>query len=145
LQTLEETVRDLTSDDLLIADAERPIALAGIKGGLETGITDRTTTVLLEAANFEPFTIYRSSERLRLRTEGSNRWEKGVDPYLAEPAAVLATQLLVENAGARWVGHVDVQGELPERPVIRYRPERADDVIGLPTPEQDQHELLGRL
>src|SRR5437763_1956448 len=103
LQTLEETVRDLTSDDLLIADAERPIALAGIKGGLETGIDpDRTTDVLLEAANFEPYTIYRTSERLRLRTEGSNRWEKGVDPHLASQAAALATQLLAELANAKW-------------------------------------------
>ena len=54
--------------------------------------------MLLEAANFEPTGIFRTSERLRLRTEGSNRWEKGVDPYLAEPAADLATQLLAETA-----------------------------------------------
>src|SRR5437879_3833415 len=145
LRTLDGIERALEPTDLMIADADRSVALAGIMGGEETEIDEATTDVLLEAANFEPTGIYRSSERLRLRTEGSNRWEKGVDPYLAEPAAVLATQLLVENAGARWVGHVDVQGELPERPVIRYRPERADDVIGLPTPEQDQYELLGRL
>ena len=73
-------------------------------GGEETEIGEGTTTVLLEAANFEPFTIYRTSERLRLRTEGSNRWEKGVDPYLAGPAADLATQLLLELAGARMGG-----------------------------------------
>ena len=71
----------------MIADAERSVALAGIMGGEETEITEQTTEVLLEAANFEPTGIFRSSERLRLRTEGSNRWEKGVDPYLAEPAA----------------------------------------------------------
>jgi phenylalanyl-tRNA synthetase beta chain len=114
-------------------------------GGEETEIGESTTEVLLEAANFEPTGIFRSSERLRLRTEGSNRWEKGVDPYLAEQAAKLATQLLVETAGARWVGHSDVTGELPERPVIRYRPQRADEVIGLPTPPEDQRSLLGRL
>ena len=64
--------------------------------------------MLLEAANFEPTGIFRSSERLRLRTEGSNRWEKGVDPYLAEPAANLATQLLADTAGAVWVADADV-------------------------------------
>jgi phenylalanyl-tRNA synthetase beta chain len=101
--------------------------------------------VLLEAANFEPFTIFRTSERLRLRTEGSNRWEKGVDPYLAQPAAILATQLIVELAGARWVAHTDVQGELPPRPVVRYRPERGDRLIGLGTPPEEQHALLRRL
>jgi len=145
LRTLDGIERDLEPSDLMIADADRSVALAGIMGGEESEIGEGTTEVLLEAANFEPSGIYRSSERLRLRTEGSNRWEKSVDPYLAEPAAKLATQLLVETAGARWVGHVDVQGKLPERPVIRYRPEKADDVIGLETPPQDQYELLGRL
>ena len=90
-----------TTDDLLIADAERAIALAGIMGGEETEIGDATTTVLLEAANFEPYGIYRSSERLRLRTEGSNRWEKGVDPHLAEPAADLATRAPRSSSPAR--------------------------------------------
>ncbi len=71
----------------MIADAERAVALAGIMGGEETEVSETTTTVLLEAANFEPVGILRSSERLALRTEGSNRWEKGVDPYLAGPAA----------------------------------------------------------
>src|SRR5205807_5650314 len=96
--------RELEPTDLMIADAERSVALAGIMGGEETEIGEQTTDVLLEAANFEPYSIFRSSERLRLRTEGSNRWEKGVDPYLAEQAAKLATQLIVELAGARWVG-----------------------------------------
>ena len=145
LRTLDGVVRDLTPDDLMIADAERSVALAGIMGGEDTEIGDSTTEVLLEAANFEPFTIFRSSERLRLRTEGSNRWEKGVDPYLAQPAATLATQLIVELAGARWVGHTDAHGELPERPVVHYRPERADRLIGLETPSEEQYELLGRL
>jgi phenylalanyl-tRNA synthetase beta chain len=145
LRTLDGVERDLEPTDLMIADADRSVALAGIMGGEETEIGEATTDVLLEAANFERSGIYRSSERLRLRTEGSNRWEKGVDPYLAEAAAKLATQLLVETTGARWVGHSDVQGKLPERPVIRFRPRRADDVIGVETPSDDQYALLGRL
>jgi phenylalanyl-tRNA synthetase beta chain len=145
LRTLDGVERDLTPDDLMIADAERSIALAGIMGGEETEIGESTTDVLLEAANFEPTTIYRTSERLRLRTEGSNRWEKGVDPYLAEQAAVLATQLFVELSGARWVGHTDVQGELPERPVVPFRPAGADRLIGIETPSQEQRSLLERL
>ena len=116
LRTLDGVDRTLESGDLVIADAGRAVALAGIMGGEETEIGEETTTVLLEAANFEPTGIFQSSERLRLRTEGSNRWEKGVDPHLAGPAAVLATQLIVETAGARWVGHADVQGDLPGRP-----------------------------
>jgi phenylalanyl-tRNA synthetase beta chain len=145
LRTLDGFDRQLEKSDLLIADAERAIALAGIMGGEETEIGEGTTTVLLEAANFEPFTIYRTSERLRLRTEGSNRWEKGVDPHLAAPAAALATHLLVELAGAEWAGHVDVNDGLPEPPAVGYRPERADAVIGIETPTDEQYALLGRL
>jgi phenylalanyl-tRNA synthetase beta chain len=145
LRTLDGVQRDLEPTDLMIADAERSVALAGIMGGEETEIGESTSEVLLEAANFEPTTIFRSSERLRLRTEGSNRWEKGVDPYLAEPAARLATQLIVETAGARWVGHTDVNDGLPERPTIHYRPGRADELIGIPTAPAEQVAWLERL
>src|SRR5262249_36969274 len=83
-RTLDGVDRALEPYDLMISDAERSVALAGIMGGEETEIGESTTDVLLEAANFEPYTVFRASERLRLRTEGSNRWEKGVDPYAAE-------------------------------------------------------------
>jgi phenylalanyl-tRNA synthetase beta chain len=145
IQTLDGVERKLEESDLVIADAERAVAIAGIMGGEETEIGESTTEVLLEAANFEPTGIYRTSERLRLRTEGSNRWEKGVDPYLADQAAKLATRLIVETAGAEWVGDVDVQGDLPERPVIPYRPQRADEVVGIETPADEQARWLERL
>jgi phenylalanyl-tRNA synthetase beta chain len=114
-------------------------------GGEETEVTERTTNVLLEAANFEPVGILRSSERLKLRTDGSNRWEKGVDPHLAAPAARLCTQLIVEHAGGRWTGEGVAQGELPERPVVRIRPARASSLIGLEVPEPEQRSILERL
>jgi phenylalanyl-tRNA synthetase beta chain len=145
LRTLDGVERELHPDDLLIADAEHAIALAGIMGGEETEVGEGTTEVLLEAANFEPVGILRSSERLRLRTEGSNRWEKGVDPHLAGQAAALATELIVGLAGARWVGHTDVQGDLPEPAVVPLRPERASGVIGLEVPEPEQARILERL
>ena len=145
LRTLDGVDRDLTPDDLMIADADRSVALAGIMGGEETEIGEATATVLLEAANFEPYGLYRTSERLRLRTEGSNRWEKGVDPHLAEPAANLATSLLLELTGARLTAHADVHDELPAPPVISYRPERADAVIGIETPPDEQRRLLVQL
>ena len=145
IRTLDGVDRRLEESDLVIADAERAVAIAGIMGGEETEIGEGTTDVLLEAANFEPTGLYRTSERLRLRTEGSNRWEKGVDPHLAEQAAKLATELIVSTAGAEWIGHVDVKGELPERPVISFRPERADELIGLETPPAEQTHWLERL
>ena len=145
LRTLDGVDRELVPDDLLITDGERPIALAAIMGGEETEVTESTQNVLLEAANFEPVGILQSSDRLRLRTEGSNRWEKGVDPHLAEHAARLATELIVELSGARWIGHTDVHGELPRPLEVPFRPERANEVMGLDVPADEQLALLGRL
>ena len=142
LRTLDGTLRRLDPSDLVIADAEKAIALAAIMGGEESEVVDETTEVLLEAANFEPLGILRSSERLALRTAGSNRWEKGVDPYLAEPSAILASRLLVDLAGARMTGHTDVHAGLPEPPVVRMRPERASRVIGLEVDPDEQREIL---
>jgi phenylalanyl-tRNA synthetase beta chain len=142
LTTLDASLRKLEPSDLMIADAERSVAIAGIMGGADSEVTSGTTDVLLEAANFDPLTILRSSRRLRLRSEASTRWEKGVDPELAEQAAVYATQLLVELTGARWTGSTDVKDELPDRPVVRLRPERVDVLLGLETPLEEQRETL---
>ena len=144
MRTLDGADRKLDPRDLVIADAAKPMAIAGIMGGEESEVADTSSSILLESANFEPVGILESSERLKLRTEGSNRWEKGVDPHLAGQAAELATELIVKLAGARWVGHADIQGELPERPVVRFRPERADELIGVSIPADEQRDLLER-
>jgi phenylalanyl-tRNA synthetase beta chain len=145
LTTLDGQPRELAPSDLVITDGERPVALAGVMGGEESEVRDETTEVLLEAANFDALTILRMSRRLRMRTEGSTRWEKGVDPYLAEQAAVYATELLVGLAGARWVGHVDVHGDLPERPAVTLRPELADRLSGMTFPPDEQRKRLRSL
>jgi phenylalanyl-tRNA synthetase beta chain len=142
LRTLDGQRRSLDERDLMIADGARSVALAGIMGGLESEVADETTDVLLEAANFEPIGLLKTSERLGLRTAGSNRWEKGVDPHLAPQAAVYASQLLVELAGGELTGSVDVHGELPRRPVVSLRPGRTDAIVGLAVPPEQQRELL---
>jgi phenylalanyl-tRNA synthetase beta chain len=142
LRTLDGAQRPLEPSDLVIADAEEAVALAAIMGGEASEVSDATTEVLLEAANFEPLGILRTSERLALRTAGSNRWEKGVDPYLAEPAAILASRLIVDLARARMTGSTDVHAGLPERPVVRFRPERASYLIGMDVPADEQLESL---
>jgi phenylalanyl-tRNA synthetase beta chain len=145
IRTLDGTERTLTLDDLVIADAQRPVAIAGIMGGEESEVSEATQTVLLEAANFEQLGVLRSGERLHMRSEAQTRWEKGVSPELAEPAAVYATQLLVELTGGRWMGHADVKADLPERPVARLRPQRAEEVVGIPIAEDEQRGRLTRL
>jgi phenylalanyl-tRNA synthetase beta chain len=129
----------------VIADAERPVAVAGIMGGEESEVSAETQTLLLEAANFEQLGVLRSGERLHMRSESQTRWEKGVAPELAEPAANYATQLLGDLTGARWTGHADVKAHFPERRVIRLRPGRAEEVVGIPIEETDQRERLIRL
>jgi phenylalanyl-tRNA synthetase beta chain len=145
VRTLDGTARCLDERDLVIADAERAIAVAGIMGGADSEVADTTADVLLEAANFEPTGILASSERLRLRTDASNRWEKGVHPYFAEPAADYASELVVALAGGSYVGATDAKAELPPPPVIVYRPERASALIGHDVPADDQRRLLERL
>jgi phenylalanyl-tRNA synthetase beta chain len=145
ITTLDGHVRRLEPDDLLIADAERAVAIAGIMGSLESEVEEGTTELLLEAANFEPLGILRTSERLGLRSEASNRWEKGVDPELAPLAATLASELLAELADARWTGETDVKGELPGRPTVLLRPERTNAIVGLETEPADQQRLLESL
>ena len=143
--SLDGQLRKLDPADLVIADAERAIAFAGIMGGLETEVTEETTNVLLEAANFEPIGILQSSERHGLRTEGSNRWEKGVDPHLAPQAARFGTELIVELADARWTGDVDVTGRLPERQAVPFRSERANRLMGLQIESDEQFRTLEKL
>jgi phenylalanyl-tRNA synthetase beta chain len=144
ITTLDGEERRLTGDDLVIADASRPVAVAGIMGGEESEVRPETTDVLLEAANFDPLTVLRSSRRLRLRTESSTRWEKGVDPYAAEQAARYATQLYAE-LGARWTGHADEHAGLPAPPTVRLRPELADRLSGMEFPLDEQRTRLAAL
>ena len=145
IRTLDGNVRKLQAGDLMIADAERAVAIAGIMGGEDSEVTDATTEVLLEAANFEPIGILKTSERLGLRSEASGRWEKGVDPYLAEQAASLCSELLSATAGATWVGAVDVKEELPEPPVVKLRPKRTSALLGLEVEPEEQRAILTRL
>ena len=146
LVTLDGVERKLEPEDLVIADEAHAVALAGIMGGAETEIAPETTTVLLEAANFEPATIFHTAERLRMSTEGQNRWVKGVDPHLAQPAANLATTLILELTGARWVadkrrarGAADASALSPS---TRSMPTRGS---GVKTPAGEQRALLERL
>ena len=143
--TLDGHERVLDPADLVIADASRPVAIAGIMGGEDSEVRDETTDLLLEAANFDPLTVLRASRRLRLRSEASTRFEKGVDPYAAGQAAVYASELVVSLTGARLTGEADVQGTLPERPIVRLRPELAERLSGMSFPEAEQRETLGRL
>ncbi|MGI6657486.1 MAG: phenylalanine--tRNA ligase subunit beta [Desulfobulbus sp.] len=99
--TLDGNQRQLDPEMLLICDGERPVALAGVMGGLETEITASSTTVLLESACFDPLSVRRTARKLGLPSESSYRFERGVDPNLADSALERAVELLVQYADAR--------------------------------------------
>jgi len=144
--TLDGQGRTLDFDVLVIADAEKPSAVAGLMGSQWSEVSDATTTVLMECANFDGPNIQSSSTRLELRTEGSTRWEKGLDPHLVPRALALASQLMVELTGARLVpGTVDLHGQLPEPAVVPLRLERLELLIGVPYEQAQIDRALTRL
>lgn len=99
MTTLDGVHREFTDETLLIADEVGPVAVAGVMGGLQTEVTDSTTTVLLESANFNPVSIRKTARRLRLPSEASRRFEKGLPQEQTVPAARRAAQLMHELAG----------------------------------------------
>jgi len=144
--TLDGQGRTLDADVLVIADTEKPSAVAGLMGSQWSEVSEATTTVLMECANFDGPNVQSSSTRLELRTEGSTRWEKGLDPHLVPRALALASQLMVELTGARLVpGTVDLHGQLPEPAVVPLRRERLELLIGVPYEQAQIDRALTRL
>jgi phenylalanyl-tRNA synthetase beta chain len=145
LTTLDDVERELTDDDLLICDVEKPVAVAGVMGGSSSEVSERTTDVLLESALFEPRGIFRTARRMKLRTEASMRFERGPDPEGVAPAAERATALIVEWAGGTPLdGELDA-GEVPERRTVSVRPSRARGLLGTEVSSAEVRESLGRL
>ena len=105
--TLDGVTRKLSSKDIVIANATRPMCIAGVFGGLDSGTSDSTTEVFLESAYFNPARIRKTSKRHTLKTDASFRYERGADPLVTEWAAKRAALLMVEYAGAGIVGGID--------------------------------------
>jgi phenylalanyl-tRNA synthetase beta chain len=116
LTTLDDVVRPLHADDLLITDASGPIGLAGVMGGATTELTLSTRNVVIESAHFDAMTIARSSRRHKLSSEASRRFERGVDPGASYAAAHRVAELLVEHGGGTLLDKETVRGAIPGRP-----------------------------
>lgn len=129
--TLDSQSRQLTAADLVICDAERPVALAGIMGGENSEISADTTTILLESAQFQPTAIRKTSKRLGLHTESSHRFERGIDREGVLNALNRAARLIAELSGGEVAkGYLDVSADMVMPPPILFRPERANALIG---------------
>ncbi|MCC7432640.1 phenylalanine--tRNA ligase subunit beta [Candidatus Peregrinibacteria bacterium] len=96
ITTLDNEEKTLDTETLIIADVEKPLAIAGVKGGLHSGINEKTTTITLEAANFNPISTRKSSIRHNIRTEAVQRYEKDLDPLLAEQALDRLVQIILD-------------------------------------------------
>ncbi|MDE0042405.1 MAG: phenylalanine--tRNA ligase subunit beta, partial [Candidatus Poribacteria bacterium] len=146
LKTIDGTERKLTSDMLVIADAEKPVALAGVMGGFDSEISDHTVDVLLESAYFHPPSIRKTSKSLGMHTEASHRFERGADPEGVIPAINRAAQLIAEIAGGDIVGGIiDVYPGNREPAQVKLRPERANFVLGTQISSDEMVETLTRL
>ncbi|MYE05633.1 MAG: phenylalanine--tRNA ligase subunit beta [Chloroflexi bacterium] len=133
LDLLDGSELKLEPDDLVIADAERAVALAGIMGGAESEISDSTTTILLETANFQESSIRRSRARhTESGTEASRRFEKSLNPELAELAARRAAALIIETAGgAADRGIVDTYPGKRHQPQVVLTQRRLEQILGV--------------
>jgi phenylalanyl-tRNA synthetase beta chain len=145
LVTLDGIERAFTDDDLLICDAERPVAVAGVMGGELAEVSEQTSDVLLEAAWFERGGVQRTRRRIGLSTEASMRFERGVDPEAAPTGADRACRLMSEWCGARVLRGVVEVGGPPPRRRIDLRAPRASALIGYPVTTVDAVEVFERL
>ncbi len=138
---------ELRDDSLVIADDRRALAMAGIMGGAESGVTAATRDILLESAFFAPAAIIGKPRSYGLQTDSSYRFERGVDPWLQRPAIERATALLLQICGGQPGPVVEVAAEtyLPRRPRIHLRRERAERVLGVRVPDAELVDILERL
>lgn len=129
LTTIDGQDRILDAQDLLVADEKGPLALAGTMGGENSEVSASTTSLAIEAARFDPISIARNARRHKLSTEASKRFERGVDPSLAQYASARAAALLIEFAGATHLAsHSD--GEPRYSPVVDFDPTFAATLTG---------------
>lgn len=139
LTTLDDVDRALTPDDLVIADDSGPIGLAGVIGGASTEISDTSTSVVVEAAFWDPVTIFRAVKRHRLPSEAAKRYERGVDPELALVGAARVAELLVELGGGTLEPGATVVGVAPTRAAVRVPVDLPARISGVPiAPEEAQ-------
>lgn len=141
---LDEKTYELNANDLVIADAEKAVAIAGIMGGQDTGVTDSTTTILLESAVFDPLTVRKTSKRLGLKSESSIRFEKGTDTATAEAASLRAAQLIMELGQGKAGRALDVYPRKSKPVTIELNAKRLENLIGQSFPAKTVESILTR-
>jgi len=146
LKTLDGVERKLTSEDLVIADAKKPVALAGVMGGEDSKVTERTKNILVESAWFDPVTIRKMAKRHGMHTDASHRFERGADWGITPTAAARVCELILESAGGEVVGDaIDAVARTIERPTVQLRRSEVLRHLGKDIAETEVARILRRL
>ncbi|MGH9554477.1 MAG: phenylalanine--tRNA ligase subunit beta, partial [Terriglobales bacterium] len=146
LRTLDGVERKLTSEDLVVADGARPVALAGVMGGYDTMITAKTRHVVIESAWWDPLTVRKMGRRHGLHTDASHRFERGADFDSTLLSTNLVAAFILETGGGELEGEIiDVLGKPLERPAARLRQTEIRRMLGIEIPAAEIERLLRRL
>ena len=146
LKTLDGVDRRLTTDDLVIADANKPVALGGVMGGFETMITEQTKNVLIESAWFDPATVRGMAKRHGMHTDASHRFERGADYGITALACDRVAELILESAGGELQGaRLDTVAREPQRVPIALRRSEIKRHLGVEMSADEIGRILGRL
>ncbi len=145
LRDLEGRTLDLSPEMLVIADESRPVALAGVIGGAETGITDATRDVFIESATFDPVSIRLTAKKLGLATDASYRFERGADIGFAPQGALMMAWLLARMGGQPAPGSIDVYPKPRKPKSVVLRAARVSGLLGADVPESFIEDVLKRL
>lgn len=145
-KTLDEIDRKLTSTDLMISDAEGPIAIAGVMGGMNSGVKDDTTTVVLESAYFLPTSVRKTSKRLGLSSESSRRFERFVDPNFTITSLERLAELIVELAGGTMSSdHIDIYSTPVKEKKVKFDVKEAELLLGVTLKDAECKRYLASL
>lgn len=146
IQTIDHKMRHLDPQDVVITDGKKPLVIAGIMGGKESEINEKTTEIILESANWNPLLVRKTSQKLGLRTESSQRYEKGLDPLLTEPALKRACQLIMKLCpSAKIAGEMtDVKNFRLRNPQISLSLANLERKLGIKIPKKEVISILNR-
>jgi phenylalanyl-tRNA synthetase beta chain len=144
---LDEETYELEKDMLVITDAKKPVAIAGVMGGEHSGVSEKTTRIVFEAANFDPVSVRKTSQALGLRSESSARFEKSLDPVVCEQALARAVELVRELCPEAKVCSevVDTQTKKTELKVVEFTGARLNNHLGSEVKNEEIKDILTRL
>ena len=141
--TLDGVSRKLHADDLMICDHQKPLCIAGVFGGQDSGVSENTTSIFLESAYFDPVSIRKSAKRHGLNTDASFRFERGIDPQITSKALSYAAKLVVELAGGTIEGKpYDIKQELPKAYKFMLSYEQINNTIGQEISKDEVSKIL---